>query len=71
MIELGDRVRVRAVPTSDASREYAGQLGKVMSIPPASTDWDYDVRLDDGTPIRVPRVAFTRIATDADGNPLE
>ena len=63
MIELGEQVRIRAVPTSEVSQQYDGHLGQVMSVPPASRpDWEYDVRLDDGTRISVPREALIRIS---------
>jgi hypothetical protein len=53
----GDRVRVRALPSSEDSRRYAGHVGRVLHYPPE--DGAYTILMDDGTEILLRRDAFT------------
>jgi hypothetical protein len=74
LVREGDWVRVIAVtglgPGQQASRRYAGQLGRVTEMPTDPGGY-YAVMLDDGPQLQLPDAAFVWVPIDEYGDPIE
>ena len=75
VFRVNDWVRVHGVegsgPSQQASRQYAGSLGRVI-VTPGIPAGDYSVQIDGGppSPVQLPEAALRRVATDEYGDPL-
>jgi hypothetical protein len=60
LLRMGDRVRIKAIDTSEASKHYEGQQAKVIMTPasPPASGALYTVQLESGQELRLEQDAL-------------
>ena len=60
LLRMGDRVRIKAIDTSEASKHHAGQLAKVIMTPtsPPENGALYTVQLESGQELELEQDAL-------------
>jgi hypothetical protein len=60
LLRMGDRVRIKAIDTSEASKHYEGQQAKVIMTPttPTASGALYAVQLQSGQELRLEQDAL-------------